>query len=242
MDGFFSGTSNMVLPVKNKSFFPAEFQNQTRLTYYSHLFNSLEVNASFYKTPLARTVAKWSSEVPDDFRFTFKLIEDVTHLQKQTFNLNPVHDFINRISATPKRGCLLIQLPPKFAHDIVQLELLLLETKDCGWDIAIEFRHPGWYNDHIFQILHDNDVAMVIHDMPKSRAPMELTSDKFAYIRFHGPESGYQGSYTDAFLHEYSEYIREWRYEGKTVYCYFNNTLGAAVHNLQTLNQFMELD
>lgn len=59
MKRFFSGTSNMVLPVKNRSFFPKEFLHKTRLAYYAHLFNSVEINASFYKVPLARTVAKW---------------------------------------------------------------------------------------------------------------------------------------------------------------------------------------
>src|ERR1700749_19560 len=111
---FFSGTSNVVLPVRNKSFFPPEFQQSSRLTYYASLFNSVEVNSTFYKLPLARTVAKWSTEVPDEFRFSFKLIQTVTHSLKQTFNLQPIPDFLQRLD-TEKRGCLLVQLPPKFS-------------------------------------------------------------------------------------------------------------------------------
>lgn len=239
MNNFFSGTSNLVLPVKNKTFFPPDFQNQTRLTYYASLFNSLEINVSFYRMPLARTVAKWSSEVGDNFRFTFKLIKDVTHVIKNQFDLTAVDRFMANISATDKRGCLLVQLPPKFAPDLLQLELLLSSLATCDWQVAIEFRHPGWYTDAVFDRLAMSNVAMVLHDMRASATPMVTTSERFVYLRFHGPEGGYRGSYADDVLSEYASYIQDWLDEGKTVYAYFNNTLGASVHNLLTLNEMV---
>src|SRR4051812_48059362 len=77
--GFYCGTSNVELPVPNKTFFPPEFQEKSRLCYYSSLFNTVEINSSFYRIPLPRTVEKWSSEVTDDFLFTFKLWREITH-------------------------------------------------------------------------------------------------------------------------------------------------------------------
>lgn len=239
MERYFSGTSNLVLPVRNKTFFPPEFRDKTRLTYYASLFNSIEINASFYRMPQARTSAKWSTEVPDDFLFSFKLIKDVTHCGNQQLNLQPIQPFMAAISTMPNRGCLLVQLPPKFGLDIMQLTALLAELKDSGWPVAIEFRNPGWYIGDVYELLAEFDAAMVLHDMRKSVTPMVSTSNSFMYIRFHGPEGGYRGSYTDDYLYEYAEYIRDWISEGKTVYCYFNNTLGAAVQNLQTLNKFV---
>ncbi len=239
MKRFFSGTSNMVLPVKNKSFFPKEFLHKTRLAYYAHLFNSVEINASFYKVPLARTVAKWDSEVSDDFRFSYKLIKHVTHGQRQALDINPIHGFLSHVNASNKRGCLLIQFPPKFYADAAQLELLLIATSNSGWGTAVEFRHAGWYQDNIFPLLNTYNAAMVIHDMPKSRAPFELISNHFVCLRFHGPENVYRGSYEDAIMHEYAEYIGEWLNEEKTGYCYFNNTLGAVVQNLETINRYV---
>lgn len=238
MDHFFSGTSNLVLPVKNKSFFPPEFREKTRLAYYASVFNSIEINASFYRMPLARTIAKWSAEVCDDFRFTFKLIKDVTHTGKPEFNLLALDTFITNISATKKRGCLLIQLPPKFGPVLLQLELLLHELSLYDWSAAIEFRHPGWYNDAVLERLSAANVAMALHDLKASATPL-ISTATIVYIRFHGPQGGYRGSYDDDFLYEYAGYIREWISEGKTVYAYFNNTLGAAVGNLQTLNNFV---
>lgn len=239
MSYYYAGTSNLVLPVKNKSFFPPEFADRTRLTYYASIFNSIEINASFYRMPFSKTVAKWATEVPEDFKFSFKLIKDVTHCGKQQFSLQPVQEFIDRIAASDKRGCLLIQLPPKFGRDDLQLDTLLQTLNGSGWPIAIEFRNPGWYTDVVYSILSAHNAAMVLHDKHGSVSPMEITSNDFTYLRFHGPENGYRGSYTDDFLYEYAGYINEWLAEGKTVYAYFNNTLGAAVQNLQTLNQFV---
>ena len=235
---FFSGTSNVVLPVRNKTLFPAAYQDKTRLTYYASLFNSVEVNSSFYKMPLSRTIRKWADEVPDGFRFTFKLFNEVTHATKQVFNLQHLPEFLNRISTTEKQGCLLIQLPPKFSADLVQLARLLAELP-VTWHLAIEFRNPSWYTDEVHRLLNDYQAAMVIHDMPRSLAPMELTSDHVVYLRFHGPEGGYRGSYSDDFLAEYAGYINEWLDDGRTVYAYFNNTMGNAIQNLIALNRFV---
>jgi uncharacterized protein YecE (DUF72 family) len=242
--GFYSGTSNLLLPVKNKNYFPKPYQDKTRLTYYASMFPSVEINSSFYRMPLQRTMRKWADEVPDDFRFTFKLIGEVTHSVKQTLNLAHIPDFLERISGVGlKKGCLLIQLPPSFTANLTQLRLLL-ETfeqldEELRWPIAVEFRHASWYNDKVFSMLHAHNVVMVLQDMAKSASPIEITNDSLVYLRFHGPETGYRGSYDDDFLAEYASFINEWLDEGKTVYAYFNNSLGNAVGNLQTLNNLV---
>lgn len=234
---FYSGTSNVVLPVRNKAYFPPEYQDKTRLAYYASLFNSVEINSTFYKLPLAQTVTRWSDEVPDNFRFSFKLFKGVTHSAKAIFNLKSVPEFLTRIGSL-KRGCLLIQLPPKFSVDLFQLGQLL-ELAAGSWPLAVEFRHPGWYRQEVFALLRDHGASMVLQDIPRSASPMELTSKELVYLRFHGPESGYRGTYSDAYLAEYAAYISEWMASGMDVYAYFNNTLGNAVQNLMTLNNFV---
>src|SRR3569833_2161956 len=174
---YFSGTSNIVLPVRNKTFFPAEFSDKSRLTYYASLFTSLEVNSSFYKMPLGRTVSKWATEVPDNFRYTFKLIREVTHAAKCAFNLWPVTQFLEQVSLIGgKKGCLLIQLPPSFTVDLLQLGQLLALLADANspyqWPVAIEFRHDSWYTDNVFSLLNQYEVAMVLQDLHRSRAPI----------------------------------------------------------------------
>jgi len=103
--------------------------------------------------------------------------------------------------------------------------------------LAVEFRHSSWYDDSVYELLTSYNVAMVIQDMPASATPMINTADEFVYLRFHGPEGRYKGSYSDGFLYEYSLYIQEWQQEGKTVYVYFNNTAGDALKNLNFLKR-----
>jgi uncharacterized protein YecE (DUF72 family) len=243
---YYSGTSNIVLPVPNKTLFPPNFQTKSRLCYYASLFNSLEVNSSFYKIPLGRTVAKWAADVPDDFRFTFKLWRGITHNKGLTFNPDDISRFMDVIANVGnKKGCLLVQFPASI--DIVyriKFERLLDQLRESdtqfAWKIAIEFRSSTWYIGDIYNLLATYQMGIVLHDMPASLTPMINTDAGFIYLRFHGPENGYRGSYSDDFLYEYSMYIKEWQREGKTVYVYFNNTLGDAIQNLITLNRYVK--
>jgi len=243
--GFYSGTSNLVLPVKNKSMFPKEFRGTSRLTYYASLFNSVEINSSFYRLPMARTVAKWASEVPDDFRFTFKLWKEITHNKDLIFNPEYISRFFQTIEpAGAKKGCVLVQFPPRLVNHPNRLENLVIQLRDADpentWRIAVEFRSKSWYNDETHGLLEEYKMGLVIHDLPASASPLTQTYAPFVYLRFHGPEGGYRGSYDDDILAEYASYINEWLSDGKTVFVYFNNTMGAAVHNLLTLNALVD--
>lgn len=241
---FYAGTSNVVVPVPNKQAYPEAFKDKSRLTYYSSLFNSVEINSTFYKVPLARTMERWVMETEEDFRFTFKLWQGITHTKGNPFLTEDVARFIEIINHVQnKKGALLIQFPPSVSYSPTLLHRLLTEIKlidpDNQWPVAVEFRHRSWYNDQIYEILEQHQAAMVWHDLPASAAPMQESSVDFIYLRFHGPEGGYRGSYTDDFLSEYATYITDWLAEGKTVYAYFNNTMGAAVQNLSKLNSFV---
>lgn len=242
---FYSGTSNVVVPAPNKQAYPPAYQNKSRLHYYGSLFNSVEVNSTFYKLPKAATVARWATEVPENFAFTFKLWQEITHQKGLSFDPELIPPFINTINqAGERKGCLLVQLPPGTTLNPFQLNHLLQTITDAdalqGWKIAVEFRHRSWYQDEVYQLLAQYGAAMVWHDLPASAAPMPDMEAGFVYLRFHGPQGGYRGSYADDFLYEYAQYIREWMQDGKTVFAYFNNTMGEAVKNLITLNRMVE--
>lgn len=243
-NNFYAGTSNVVVPVSNKQAYPEAYKDKSRLTFYSSLFNSVEVNSTFYKLPLARTIERWVNETENNFRFTFKLWQGITHTKGNPFLSEDIERFIYIINhAQHKKGALLIQLPPSVTCNPMLLHHLLTEIRlldpEAQWPAAVEFRHRSWYTDQIYEMLEQHGVAMVWHDLPASAAPMQVSDTAFIYLRFHGPEGGYRGSYTDDFLSEYATYITDWLAGGKTVYAYFNNTMGAAVQNLITLNKFV---
>lgn len=243
---FYTGLSGVLLHIP-KYLFPPPFENSSRLTYYSTFFNSVEINSSFYKIPQAATIARWAASVSENFMFTFKLWKGITHNKGLSFNEEDVSAFFKSInSVNEKKGCLLIQFPPSLGFACIdQLDKLLRCIREVNttqdWKVAVEFRNKSWYHENVYDLLNFHQAAMVIHDIPKSATPILNHKSDFMYIRFHGPSGNYRDSYSDDFLNEYATYINEWIQEGKTVYVYFNNTMGDALNNLKTLNSLLEL-
>ncbi|MEO7988935.1 MAG: DUF72 domain-containing protein [Chryseolinea sp.] len=233
------GTSGIVLP-GSKETFPKEFQSGTRLTYYSSLFNTLEINSTFYKLPLPTTFMKWSSEVDEDFQFTCKLPKIITHCKSLRYHREDIDLFMKASKGVgEKRGCLLVQFPASVhAGNNKQIEEILKRLSTLNenpkWKICIEFRDMRWYDeDSMLKILDELHVAIVLHDIIDSRTPLHLAGDP-VYVRFHGPEGDYKGGYSEAILESYALMIKDWLLH-KDVYVYFNNTIGNAFKNAQFL-------
>jgi uncharacterized protein YecE (DUF72 family) len=232
MSVFRSGTSGLVLPVPNKQAFPPEFRDKSRLTYYASLFNSIEINSSFYKVPMGSTVHKWAESVPDNFTFTFKMWKEVTHGKGSLPEIDKFMAVINEVGE--KKGSLLIQLPPSTTiAKRAWLETMFKRIQD--WPIAIEFRHASWYTPEIYAMADAFNVSIVLQDMPASYNILLNEKAPFVYIRFHGPAGDYKGGYTEEVLAGYALQIKTWLAAGKDVYVYFNNTIGDAVKNLNSM-------
>lgn len=238
----FMGTSGMVLPYKNKSFYPDEFSGKSRLEVYGLLNNSIEINSTCYKIPRKATLAKWNESVPAGFKFTFKLARTLTHTRGLPFPPEDLARFWDALSAIDpgKRGCILVQFPASFKFQQRKLFTALIEdlcllNESQQWHIAVEFRDDSWYRDEIYGFLEERAISIVVHDKAGGAFAMEDTTAKQVYVRFHGPEGDYKGSYEEAFLYEYATYILAWLDACKEVYVYFNNTMGNALLNLKTL-------
>ena len=240
---FFSGTSGLLTAVPQRDF-PPEHSDKSRLAYYALSLNSIEINSSFYKLPRAATVANWTTMVPADFRFTFKLWKEITHQKQLVFNPDAVEKFFEVIGHVgDKKGCVLMQFPPSVKVDLLpQFEQLLIAVTEInkGWNIAVEFRHPSWYQETVYELLISYKAGLVYHDKTGCATPLIEPTGNFVYQRFHGPGGDYKGSYDDGFLYEYSLYIQEWRQDGKTVFVYFNNTAGDALKNLNLLKRYVD--
>lgn len=243
-NSFYSGISGIVVPVP-QALYPDAFKGKSRLTYYASLFNSIEINSSFYKLPKASTIIKWRDTVPEDFRFTFKLPKTISHSKGLDFHAEEVALFIRTIdNVDKKKGCILLQLPPALKPGSIQQLEKLFKTIDSAntrqaWKIAVEFRNKVWHNDQTFKLLEQYNFSLVLQDLPASATPLTAPLTKVIYLRFHGTEKGYRGSYDDVLLSGYAQRTRQWMDEGKCVYCYFNNTLGDAFNNLEALNRFI---
>lgn len=246
LDRFYAGTSGLMLPVPNKAFYPEAYRDKSRLNYYASMLNSIEINSSFYKIPQPSTVSRWQEDVPENFRFTFKLFREITHAKQLIFDEDLISRFFSVIaSASNKAGAILVQFPPSIrVTDLKRLnhllELLRHADPNQVWDIAVEFRHPSLYNDEIYRLVGNLRMSIVLHDKGNAASPFTETDDPFVYLRFHGPNGDYRGSYDEHLLNEYAYYIKDWLVSGKKVYTYFNNTVGGAFNDLTTLHGILK--
>ena len=234
------GTSNGHMP-GNKLSFPPEYRLKSRLHYYSNMFNSIEVNSCFYKTPLRTTYEKWVKDVPGDFQFTLKLSREITHAKDLSCDLDCINSFLQSAGGTGnKKGCLLIQFPGKInLEQFTQVENILeriqLQDPNYEWRKAIEFRNESWYIGETTELLNEFNTTMVLHDFSKAKISTFTGNAQFMYLRFHGPGGNYRDSYSNSFLDQKAEQIREFLGLGKDVYAYFNNTAGNAFENASYL-------
>jgi uncharacterized protein YecE (DUF72 family) len=237
------GTSGLLLPYKNKNAYPPSLEGFSRMAVYGKLFNSIEVNSIFYKLPRAATVTKWADSVDDGFRFTFKFWKQITHAPALEFQDHDVIKFFQVIAGVnDKVGCILIQFPASIKIDrIGKLAGLLAKIElhnKQNWSIAVEFRSPTWYISDTYALLNRYKMAMVDHDKFGNRSPHPELHADHVYLRFHGPDGNYKGSYDHGFLYEYAGYTSGWAANDKNVYVYFNNTMGAAIQNLKTFEKY----
>lgn len=238
---FRSGTSGLVLAEPNKKHFPEAFQEKHRLSYYSSKFNSIEINSSFYKIPRCQTFTNWSLLVPEDFQFSIKLWKGITHNREFNVELRALEVFFSALSCIgKKKGCLLIQFPATSPMGLDQFRNILEQIKKIDppgqWRLAIEFRHIRWYEKQVFGLIREYGASLVLHDMPNSFMDKLPEKYPFVYLRFHGEKGDYRGTYGRDFLTRKAKEIRQWMSQGLDVYAYFNNTIGGAVENAETLN------
>ncbi len=243
LENIYTGLSGLVLPGP-KATYPPAFQGKSRLEYYAHLFSSIEINSSFYKTPQPATVAKWGASVPNDFKFTFKLSKAITHVKGLDFDEAALEIFMESITQVgDKKGCLLIQFPPSLHIEKLDKMQRLLSSiawlNEQQWQLAVEFRHSSWYEKEVTEILKEHQAITALQDKPAAATPAEWEQSDTIYVRMHGPKGNYKGSYDLELLQQLANNIKAWKQAGKTIYCYFNNTMGNALQNLQTLNEFL---
>lgn len=229
------GTSGWSYPHWKGSFYPEDLPDSKLLGYYCRQFRSVEINSSFYHLPAKHVLERWRDTTPDDFRFAAKASRYITHRKKLKDPEQSVARFFERMPILgDKLGPILFQLPPRWRYNAERLEGLL-QILDPACRYAFEFRDPSWINDDCQAILERHRAAFCIYELAGYRSPLQVTAD-FVYLRLHGPEGAYQGSYDGRTLAAWARRIGDWRKRGLDVYCYFDNdAAGYAVLNARNL-------
>jgi uncharacterized protein YecE (DUF72 family) len=202
------------------------------LARYAEVFDTVEVNTTFYRLPSLDAVRGWVQQTPPGFTFAVKSSRYLTHIRRLTDMERGVGRLCERLeplTATPKMGPMLWQLPGNFRRDDERLAFAL-DRLPPGRH-AFEFRHESWFAEEVLAALRAHGVALTIGDHPERPwQPHELTAD-FSLVRLHHGHRGRRGNYSATELDEWAKELERLARRAD-VFAYFNNDWeGFAVRN-----------
>ncbi|MGZ6697282.1 MAG: DUF72 domain-containing protein [Solirubrobacteraceae bacterium] len=212
--------------------YPPGCPQRSWLRRYAEVFDTVEINNTFYRLPTVDAVRGWVEQSPPDFVFAVKSSRYLTHVKRLTDMDRGVARLLERLeplTASPKMGPMLWQLPGNFRRDDERLTFAL-EHLPPGRH-AFEFRHESWFADDVLAALRGHAVALVIGDHPERPWQRhELTAD-FTFVRLHYGHRGRRGNYSATELDEWAREIKRLARRAE-VFAYFNNDWeGFAVRN-----------
>ena len=222
--------------------YPDGLAQRRWLEHYATLFDTVELNATFYRLPRRTTVAGWVERSPSGFVYAVKASRYLTHIRRLRDLDRGVERFyacIEPLLDTPKLGPVLWQLPETFHRDDERLAATL-ESVPRGRH-CFEFRHESWFAPEVYELLRRHSAALVIGDHPERPFQAhELTAD-WTFVRLHYGWRGRGGNYSERELDEWAERIEAWR-GGADVHAYFNNDWeGYAIRNALGLKKRLGL-
>lgn len=240
-------------------FYPTKTPQREYLQHYSKIFNSVEIDSSFYACPTSSSLNRWYKESPEAFKFCFKAPRYISHDMHLLGVEKEMFAFVEALALMKdKLGVVLIQMPPSFSADkyinlVNFLDHLNQEIRPRVEDhsglklnFALEFRHESWYSERTTELLARHNVAWVGLDYLHYPKQLTVSSD-FLYLRFIGKHGKY--AVKDKVREDRRERL-QWWYEEinktlkqapniKNIYGYFNNDYSG--HSPATCKEMKEI-
>jgi len=198
-------------------FYPEGLKQKERLTYYSSQLSSVEINYTFRRFPLEKTLATWREQAAEGFTFTLKANQRITHFKRLADTDEDVRDFLKAGQGLgDKLGCVLFQCPPSLLYDRALIESFVGYLPPGPPRFAMEFRHPSWVEAR--ELLLDQGVAWCVAETDdRDPKPEDLSWEPVGYLRLRKTE------YTDEELTTWAERIGPALGAGADVFCYFKH-------------------
>jgi len=221
--------------------YPRELPQSRWFEHYQQLFDTVELNSTFYRLPPPSVADAWSAAAAPGFVYALKFGAFGSHRKKLRDPGSWLPNHVDRARRLGEHlGPTLVQLPPRWRRNVERLDQFLSAAPaTMRW--AVELRDPSWLHDDVFDTLRRHHSALCVHDLLPSH-PFELTTD-WTYVRFHGPralEEPYHGRYGARRLRPWASRLREVLDDGADVYAYFNNDWdGAAVADATKLRDLL---
>jgi uncharacterized protein YecE (DUF72 family) len=229
------GTSGWTYAHWRGVFYPRGLPQARWLEHYAAEFDSVELNASFYRLPAETAFSGWRCRTPDGFLFSLKAPRSITHIKRLADCAQDLGNFLSRADLLrDRRGPILFQLPPRWPCDLSRLADFLASLP-AGLRFAFEFRDESWLCDPVYSLLQARNAALVRVSAPRY-PDAEARTAGFSYLRMHGEERLYASKYSEQSLRRWAEVIADWTRAGQQVFVYFNNDArGHAVADARAL-------
>jgi uncharacterized protein YecE (DUF72 family) len=217
-------------------FYPTGTRAAGMLEVYARAFETVEVDSTFYAIPPTSTFESWTKRTPDNFTFSLKLPQEITHERAlRTGSITLLEEFCERARVLKEKlASVLIQMPPQFELTVENGRALRDFLPRLPRDIrfSIEFRSPDWLKQSVLDFLAEHNVALALVEGQWLRQEdvwhlAEATTADFAYIRWMGARNLTRFDTVqrpqDENLQAWSEMIARLRKRVKQVYAYFSN-------------------
>jgi uncharacterized protein YecE (DUF72 family) len=235
------GISGYDYPRWKGNFYPAELPRRRWLQYASRVFNSIELNGTFYSLKSPSVFQRWAEETPgSDFVFAIKGSRHITHNLKLRNVDRALANFLASgiLALGSKTGPFLWQLPATYGFDAERIDTFLAKLPRTSSDAeaiardhderlrrgalvearahtryrhALEVRHDSYFQQEFFDLLRHHGCAFVIADTAGKFPYAEEVTADFVYVRLHGSQQLYTSGYTDEELDVWGNKVSAWR-------------------------------
>ncbi len=205
-----------------KGFYPRGTKDE--LTYYSTQFDSIELNATFYRIFPENVVENWYNKTPEGFKFFPKIPQLISQFRRLKNTDEIVAEYLNSIgNLKEKLGMIFLQMPQNFAPKSFDALENFVQNWPKEFPLTLELRHKDWYEDgsiaeQLYHLLEANNISHVITDTAGRRdlMHMRLTSP-YAFIRYTG--ANHKSDYDR--MNDWLDRFEVWKEQGLKGFYFF---------------------
>ena len=217
------------------SFYPEDIPMRKWFEYYCEHFKTVELNTTFYHFPKPGVLDSWYKRSPEDFKFTVKAPQLISHYKKFVGCRQLAKDFYSSAQKglKEKLGCVLFQLHPRTVFSEAKLSDII-QTIDSSYTNVVEFRHASWWKAEVIKELSKHNITFAGISYP--HLPVDvIMNTSVLYYRLHGVPNLYTSGYSEDELEKIVKRIKSFK-KLKQAWLYFNNdSKGWAYNNAASM-------